>query len=72
MANLKRYDILLCSDSDTFEEVDTPTGKYVKFADIKEFLPTTHNKQSAPCQHQFDLNKGSCIHCGMSHSEVYE
>jgi hypothetical protein len=45
-------------------------AKYGKLkAEVEKFIST--NKQSIPCQHQFDLNSGSCIRCGKSHSEVY-
>ena len=48
MANLKRYEP--CTTGSAFigmQEVNG--GEWVKFADIKEFLPTANNKQSTPC-----------------------
>jgi hypothetical protein len=39
MSNLKRYSALP-NDSVEFEMVEDSTGPYVKFDDIKEFLPT--------------------------------
>lgn len=49
MANLKRYDVV-GYDPDTQEtcyEVEDEDGEYVKFEDIKEYLPSaSDNKQS--------------------------
>lgn len=46
MSNLKRY-ACLPNDSVEFEMVEDSTGPYVKFDDIKEFLPTDKQQLKA-------------------------
>ena len=49
MANLKRYNCGNASGGMLF--VESLDGEWVKFADVKEFLKPTTNKQSTPCPH---------------------
>jgi len=47
MANLKRYDVVEYDEEtmNTCWEVESEDGEYVKFDDIKEYLPSaSHNK----------------------------
>ena len=50
-ANLTRYDIWVEGDSHESELIveESESGEWVKFADIKESLSKSHNKQSTPC-----------------------
>lgn len=47
MANLKRYDYE-CVDWDRHEMVKCDDGEYVKFDDIKEYLPSASHNTSSP------------------------
>jgi len=50
MANLKRYSIVMRSDSDVYEIEDSPTGEWVKFADTLEGVrERAYNSPSLPC-----------------------
>ena len=40
--------------------------------DAKEEKVPSSNKQNTQCQHSFDLNTGSCIHCGKTNYEINE
>ena len=55
MANFpKRYNLeTICGDGDCGMEEES-CGEWVKFADIKDLLQATHNRQSVP----------SCSRCG--------
>jgi hypothetical protein len=50
-ANLTRYTCFLRDDGHSIAALMVPsdTGEYVKFADVKESLSKSHNKQSTPC-----------------------
>ena len=48
MSNLKRYDLVLCSDSDVWEVMDSPAGRYVKFDDIKDLRSSIDVQQLKP------------------------
>jgi hypothetical protein len=49
-ANLTRYTCFLRDDGHSIAALMVPsdTGEYVKFADVKESLSKSHNKQSTP------------------------
>jgi hypothetical protein len=67
MANLTRYaaPYVKLTERDDCGMVSDVNGEWVKFADIKEFLPTTHNKSSAKCQHNYTAYTSiRCVHCG--------
>jgi len=56
MANLNRFNIVMRSDSDVWELEDSPNGKYIKFDDIKDYLPSashnTTNGKIKPCSNK--------------------
>lgn len=43
MVNLKRYEFKFYKTNCDCHYVDNPNGDWVKFEDIKEFLPSTSN-----------------------------
>ena len=69
-ANLTRYDIWVEGDSHESELIveESESGEWVKFADIKESLSKSHNKQSTPLDKPTQFY---CQNCGGKFTGVH-